>query len=225
MITDLLTRSVPRRRLLALLFANPGKRYYQRQMEKLLGQPVALIHRELRRLEREGLVDRERQGNLVLFGANEAHPLFPELSSIIAKTVGIPSALHEALARLRSIRLALLFGSYSRLQAREKGAAWTGESDVDLLVIGDTDLGELSGHLASVEAQFQRTVNPTLFRIREFACGVRKADPFLVDVFKHAVVPLVGFGDLPYFTSERLSLSAVMEKLHESKRDRRTAGA
>jgi predicted nucleotidyltransferase len=223
MITAFLTKSAVRRDLLALVFSNPEHQYYQRQLEKLLDHPIALISRELTRLEREGLVRRQKQGNTVLFQANAGHPLFEEVSAIVAKTIGIAHALRTALERATAIRLALIFGSYARYLARERGVDWTAESDVDVLIIGHVDLGDIAQRLKRVEESFQRTVNPTLYGKEEFLRKLQAKDDFLADVLSHAVIPVLGFGDGDVFKPRRLKPDEILERLNEPEGHRRAA--
>lgn len=225
MITDFLTRSAVRRDVLALVFSNPERPYYQRQLEKLLAHPIALISRELNGLAREGLVRRQKQGNTVLFHANTAHPLFAEVSAIVAKTIGIAHALRKALDRARRIRIAFIYGSYARYLARERGIDWTAESDIDVLIVGDADLGDVAKRLKRVEERFQRAVNPTLYRRAEFVAKLRSNDDFLEDVVGHAIVPLIGLDEPGVFKPTRVKPADLLERLHEPEGRRRIARA
>ena len=221
MITEFLSKSIVRRNLLSLLFSNPERRYYQRQLEKTLECAVSAVRRELLRLEREGLVRRVSEANIVFFRANSEHPLYAEVSAIIAKTIGIPAAIAESLGKWPGIALVILFGSYARYLGREKGVDWTAQSDIDLLVIGEVDLGELSRRLRGVESRFQRSVNPTIYRIAEFLEKLRKGNDFLADVFHHHVIPLIGWDDSEILTPQRLAPAKIQEKLGGPESDRR----
>ena len=79
------------------------------------------------------LLATRRDGNRLYYGANAAHPLYPELHGLVVKTAGIGAELRKALANVDGVELAFVFGSTAA------GVA-SGSSDVDLLVLGTVGL-------------------------------------------------------------------------------------
>lgn len=138
-----------RHRVLSLLYLRPGDRLHVRMIARLTGVPAGSLHRELRQLAEAGLLVAERSGNQVLYSANEASPVFHELSSMLDKTAGAPPTLQEnaaeytvepsgrlpeidrkalaAICRNYGVKKMSLFGSAARGEMRP-------DSDVDLLV-------------------------------------------------------------------------------------------
>ncbi len=138
-----------RHRVLSLLYLRPGDRLHVRMIARLTGVPAGSLHRELRQLAEAGLLVAERSGNQVLYSANEASPVFPELSSMLDKTAGTTPALQKhaveytiepagrlpkvdaralaSICRKYGVKKMSLFGSAARNELRP-------ESDVDLLV-------------------------------------------------------------------------------------------
>ena len=138
-----------RHRVLSLLYLRPGDRLHVRMIARLTGVPAGSLHRELRQLAEAGLLVAERSGNQVLYSANEASPVFHELSSMLDKTAGTAPTLHEhaaeytiepsgrlpeidagALAAIclrYGVKKMSLFGSAARNELRPG-------SDVDLMV-------------------------------------------------------------------------------------------
>ena len=57
-----LKRSKTREKLLRLYFSNPVKKYYLRELERILNLPVGNIRRELLSLEKSGLFKRGKNG-------------------------------------------------------------------------------------------------------------------------------------------------------------------
>jgi len=216
MLTGFLGRSRVRRAVLSIFFSNPDSRYYQRQLEKILGHPVSAIRREILRLEREGFLSRSREANVVYFQAQRSHPLFNEVSSIITKTVGIPGQIRDALKRDRGITFALVFGSYSRFLSGEPDVSWTAQSDIDLLIVGDMDLGMISLKLQSLEKRFGHSVSPTLYTVEEFLARLKKRDDFLSDLFSHNVIPLIGMGTSEILEPRRIRLEELEASLRGS---------
>lgn len=81
-----LKKSKTREKILRHYFANPGKKYYLRELERILSLPVGNIRRELLVLEKSGIFNRGKVGNQVYYYINSASPVFEEFKNIISKT-------------------------------------------------------------------------------------------------------------------------------------------
>jgi predicted nucleotidyltransferase len=128
-------------------------------------------------------------GRQVYYKANRNHPVFPEIHSLIAKTVGTFQLLGSALAPLaKRISLAFVYGSMAR---REESAG----SDVDLMIVGDVTLDEVLTQLAPAERAIGRSINPTLYTASEFRTRLESGNHFLRSVMRGEKVPLVGDPD------------------------------
>ena len=107
-----------RRRLLGLLYGNPGRSYFANEIVRLADSGTGAVHRELATLEAAGLVTVSRVGNQKHYRANRASPIFEELRGIVVKTFGVADVLREVLAPLAAkIRAAFIYGSsFAQLQ-------------------------------------------------------------------------------------------------------------
>jgi hypothetical protein len=92
-----------------------------------------------------GLIVCRCQGNQVLFQANERSPIFPEIKSLIIKTVGIHDVICSSLAPLApDFQIAFVYGSVARQQERAN-------SDVDLMTLGSVPFGDVVPALAPAQ--------------------------------------------------------------------------
>lgn len=138
-----------RHRVLSLLYLRPGDRFHVRMISRLTGVPAGSLHRELRQLADAGLLVAARNGNQVLYSANEASPVFHELTSMLDKTSGTPPTLQDhaseytiepsgRLPELDRKALGIVCRKYGVKKMSLFGSAARGElrpdSDVDLLV-------------------------------------------------------------------------------------------
>ncbi len=106
-------------------------------------------------------------GTHTLYSANEASPVFAEMRSLVAKTVGIHDVLLAALQPLeRKINLAFVYGSVAR--SRESH-----QSDVDLMIVGRAHFADVVEQIAGAQKTLNREVNPTVYTVNEFASRVR----------------------------------------------------
>jgi len=175
-----------RGRILALLYGHPDRTFFVRQISRHAGTSPGAVQRELETLSQLGLIGRSASGRQVYYQANRAHPVYAELHSLIAKTVGVFHLLGSALAPLaKRIRLAFVYGSMAR---RNENA----ESDVDLMIVGDVTLDEVLAQLAPVEREIGREINPTVYSTEEFRTRLEVGNHFLQSVLRGEKVILLG---------------------------------
>ena len=127
-----ISKSKIRQELLALFFTNPQKRYYLREVERILGCSAGSIRRELLKFQKDGLFNTDKVGNLLYYSLNTNHPLFKELKAIVSKTIGVEASLRKELSTVPNVETAFIYGSFAA--NKEKSA-----SDIDLMVIGKAD--------------------------------------------------------------------------------------
>jgi predicted nucleotidyltransferase len=178
-----------RGRVLGLLYGHPQESFYLRQIARTTESSPGAVQRELESLSRVGLIERSVLGNQVFFRANHNHPVYTEMRSLVAKTVGAFHQIQSALAPLeKRISLAFVYGSLVRGQEKSK-------SDIDLMVIGDATLREVLGRLATLESAIGREVNPTVYTVSEFRKKMKAGNHFLRSVMAGDRVVLMGRED------------------------------
>jgi len=72
--------------LLKLFLKNPERRYYLRELSRMLNESMTPIRRELLHLKEIGLLTDARLANLIYYQVNPEFILFDELKSMVAKT-------------------------------------------------------------------------------------------------------------------------------------------
>jgi predicted nucleotidyltransferase len=178
-----------RRRVLGWLLGHADEAYYLRQIARLTGAGLGAVQRELEQLTAAGLVQRTARGRQVYFQANRDAPVFPELRSIFAKTVGLADVLREALAPLGDRGLvAFIFGSAARGELRVA-------SDIDLVVVGEIEFATVVGALAQAQERLGRDVNPSVYPPAEFRDKLARKHHFLTAVMREPRVFIIGGDD------------------------------
>jgi predicted nucleotidyltransferase len=95
---------------------------------------------------------------------------------LLVKTAGVVDTLQEVLRRFATrIDWAFVYGSMARAQE-------LASSDVDLMIIGQVGLAELTPALRRAEGRLGRAVNPTLYTREEFATKLHAGHHFLKTV-------------------------------------------
>lgn len=175
--------------LLKVFFLHTGEEFYQRELSRLTGDSLYLVQRELARLERTGLIKKDRRGNRVYYQAQEENPAFLDLKRFFIKTIALGDKVSEALAPLVSkISLAFIYGSVAAAEDKPR-------SDVDLLVIGKIGLKELSKILGPLSRDLGREFNPTVYSPKEFNKKIAEGNVFIESVIKGPKIWLVGDQD------------------------------
>jgi predicted nucleotidyltransferase len=177
--------SKTKRSLLKLFLTNPERQFYTREIAKLTGEPLNAVRRELGYLEKAGLLESRRQGNLKYFSVVKEFPFYPELKKIIYSTIGLGDYLKNRLKDSESIELAFIYGSVAKNQEREK-------SDIDLFVMGEIEEEELDKLVSDIEREIGREINYNLMTKAEFDRRVAKGEPFLKRVLREKKLLLKG---------------------------------
>jgi len=175
------------RRVLGLLFGQPDRSFYATEIIRTVGSGSGAVQRELARLSGSGLLRVSRVGNQKHYQANPDAPIYPELCSLVRKTMGLAEPLRSALTPLREdLELALVFGSIA------KGTS-TAKSDVDLLLVSDSlTLEEVYTALAPVEETLSRQIHPTLYTADEYGRRRASGSTFLQRVLAGDTIVLFG---------------------------------
>lgn len=175
--------------ILRLLLLDSHKRYYQRQIARILDLPIRSIQQEIPRLEKLQIVNSEQDGNRRYLQANRRCPIFPELQAIFLKSSGVAEALRSYLEKNgQGIRSAFIFGSY----AKGDEETW---SDIDLMVIGDIEEKVLGSLIYDAKEDLRRELNDLHYTPQEFRTKARAKDPFITDVLRGKKVFIIGDED------------------------------
>jgi predicted nucleotidyltransferase len=181
-------RSGLRRKLLTFFYVNRSARVYVRQLAVALAADSTNVSRELARLAREGLLRAETEGRQLYYTINRDYPYLKPVFALLQGSIGIEPELRHALQSVPGIQQAWLFGSFAK---NEADAA----SDIDLLLIGEPDQAQLAVQLRRAEKTLRREINSTVFTPQELKRRLRKADPFVTDIWNGNRVELIAHGD------------------------------
>lgn len=177
-------------RLLALLFAQPQRRFQSAEVIRLAGSGTGAVHRQLQRLTDAGLLSVTRVGNQKHYQANRDSPVFEELHGLVIKTVGLVEPIRKALAPLAvRIRAAFVYGSVAK--GTEHAA-----SDVDLMVLSASlHHADLYEGLQRAERELGRVINPTLLTLDEWRAKRARRGSFAARVAAAPRLFVIGCAD------------------------------
>jgi uncharacterized protein len=174
--------------LLSTLYNKPNEYFHVRELVRSVGMGSGVVQRELGNLAKLKLVRIERKGNRCFYQANTENSLFPDLQSIMLKTSleTVPDVMKKALRTLKpKIRTAFVYGSVARREAKP-------ESDIDVMIVGDTTFDEVVPRLAKAEAKLHREINPTIYSEPEFRARLIDGNHFLNTVMGDEKLFVIG---------------------------------
>jgi predicted nucleotidyltransferase len=180
-------------KVLNLFINNPERKFYLREVARVLDESVDKIQYAVNVLIKHELLLDERRGNLRLFKLNKAHPLFPEIKSMIAKTMGAEKYLKELADATDGIECAFIYGSYARNDE-------VTTSDIDLFVVGENiDQDIFVSRIYDAQKKIGKEINYQINTAEEFRTGITEKNNFITNIVNNPVIILKG--DLKKFTT------------------------
>ena len=89
---DVFITSRVRRKIIVVYAKYPDFHTHVRGLAKLIKEDPGNIQRELRRLEKVGFLESERQSNTKIYSTNKHFTLFKELQNIVLKSQQVSSS-------------------------------------------------------------------------------------------------------------------------------------
>jgi len=134
-------------RLLRAFFTYPEKGFTESELERIAGIPQASVHRNVKSLLDNGLLDRKRIGKANLYSLNKEHILYLLLDSNFEAErnvlVELKNMIEESVKSLPQIELAVLFGSI--VKGMERAA-----SDIDIFIVCKGEKSNLEDKLTGL---------------------------------------------------------------------------
>lgn len=166
--------------ILALLLNNPAEKFYVREIATLIRKNPSGVKRELDNLEKMGILISKKVANLKYFQAEKKSPLFSELTSLIAKSLGIPGAL-KTLLKTSGAKLAFIYGPFTENEDAEP---------VDLFIAG-ASLPAVES-MKDIEDRFQKKISVTIMDENEFKNKKEISDADLEKLLSGNKIMLLG---------------------------------
>ena len=172
------------KKVLGYYFINPQARHYTRELASILKLDPGNLSRKLTEMVSEGIFQVESEGRNRYFLLNKEFPLLAEYKKIYQAKFGVTESLSGVLKAVSGLKKAYIFGSYA------KGNFEPG-SDIDLLLVGEFDYGQVSKALAGLEKNWRREINIVDMSSKEFSAKIKKKDELLMNILKGKKIELV----------------------------------
>lgn len=156
---DGLITSKTRIKLLIRLFLNPDARSYLRELAREFNISSNSVREELNQLTQSRLLSSNKIGRQVYYWANQDHPLFPELKTMVKKVTGIDQVIEGIVTRLGKVEKAFLLDDYA--EGKDTGI-------IDLLLVGEIDKYNLNDLSTKTERYINRKIRSIVMTGEEF---------------------------------------------------------
>lgn len=157
---DSLITSKTRLKLLLKFFSNANTQSYLRSLANEFGESTNSVRIELNRLSEAGFLNSSQEGNTVVYKANKRHPLFPEISGIVSKYLGLDSLIEEVINKLGDLKQAWVIGDYAK--GKDSGL-------IDLVLVGKIDENFLQDLVHKAESMIQRKIRTLILQEGELS--------------------------------------------------------
>jgi len=188
MLEDIIISRV-RVKILTLFLSHPGTIFHVRDIVRKVDEEINAVRRELAHMERAGMVSKEQRANRLFYSFRKDYPLYFELLGLVGKTSGLGADILKSRAKLGKLKFVMISGRYVR------GKDNAPQTDVDLLVVGNVVLPELSQIIKTEEARRGREINYTVMTEEEFSFRKTRRDPFVLSVIGGSRIMIVGDED------------------------------
>jgi predicted nucleotidyltransferase len=214
MLDPLFSRSV--QEILTAILLERAEQWYLSDLARRLRRTPSTLQRPLEALVRAGIIRKRSDGNRIYFGADPDCTILGELRSMLEKTVAFVGVLDRVLRpHTGSIDVAFVYGSVAKGQDRSG-------SDIDLMIVGQVTLSDISEALSRAEDQLGRPINATILPPRELARKFAAKSHFLRSVLASEKIFVLGTADeLEKLANPRPRRAA----RHQPKRTGRVAGS
>jgi DNA-binding transcriptional ArsR family regulator len=162
-----LISSKTRINLLVRFFFNPGTKAYLRELSKDLQVSSNAVREELNQLTKTKLLTSEKEGRNVYYTANNNHPLFPELRSMVSKVMGLDQVVESILTRLGDLEKAYLIDDYA--EGKDTGI-------IDLVLVGNINQYHLNDLSRKTERYIKRKIRSLVLTREEFKAFMSKLE-------------------------------------------------
>src|SRR4030042_3877666 len=152
---DIITSKV-RIKILELFLSDITEMYHVRGIVREIKEEINAVRRELERLENAGLLKKENRGNRLYYFLNNEYDFYGDILSMVSKTTGLGAAIIQNRSKIGRVSLVMFSGKFARKKDRKR------EDSVDILVVGDIVLPEITAIIRKEESKRGKEINYTV---------------------------------------------------------------
>lgn len=168
---DALITSKTRVKMLLKFFTNGTSSAYLRGLAEEFGESTNAIRHELNNLSKAGYLVSSEEGRTIRYRANNQHPLYQELRTVVHKYLGLDTIVEKIVAKVGDVQSAYIVGDYA--EGKDTGT-------IDVVVVGQVDQTYLRGLVTKARALIHRHIRVVSLTPAEFAVRRQYLGPLLL---------------------------------------------
>lgn len=173
-------------KILQLFFSDLKEMYHVRGIVRAVKEEINSVRRELKRLEKIGLLKSEARGNRLYYWVRSDFLYFGDMLSIVAKSSGLGAEIIANRNKIGKVASVMFSGRFARRKKRKR------DDEVDVLILGDIVLPELAAIIRKEESIRGKEINYTVMSKEEFVFRKKRRDPFLLGILAGSRVMIIG---------------------------------
>ena len=148
---ETIIKSKTRLNLLVKFFLNIANKGYLNSLASEFGESTNSVRKELNSLSSAGYLVKKEENNKIIYSANQKHPLFNVLQSIVRRHLGVEEIIERVIERIGNIQKIVLLGAYA------KGID---SGEIDVLIVGKNINKEYLDKIRpKIEKEINRKIN------------------------------------------------------------------
>lgn len=160
--------------------------FYVRQLVRITKEEINAVRRELSHMESAGMVGKEKRGNRLYYKFQRSYLFYPELIGMVAKTTGLGKQIIELRQKIGKISFVAFSGKFAQHIPSQS------TDQIDVLIVGDIVLPEITNLIQQEEAQRKTEINYTVMTDQELQTRKQGKDPFLTSLLTQSRVMIIG---------------------------------
>jgi hypothetical protein len=172
-------------KMLNYFLMNEDDELHVRGLVRLLEEEINAVRRELQNLEDSGILTSQKKGNKLFYRIDHNCPILKELQMLFYKERKEVKAILRSLRKIEGIDTAFLTENFITDQHEE-------EYDIDLMIVGNPNVQELTNELKKFEKEFDRELRITVMSHSDIEFHHKKRDDFLLNVMRKDRIMLIG---------------------------------
>lgn len=170
--------------VLNYFFISPHQHLYVNELSRKLSLDKRNLVKKLRELEKEGILQSEKRGNLKLYSLNRTYSLYKEYKKIILATIGFEEKLKRTIQEVQGIKEVYIYGSYAK-------DTMDVHSDIDVLAVGNHNIVALQKRLGRLQKETDREINIINMDEDEFKKRIKSRDFFILGILRKKHIKII----------------------------------
>jgi predicted nucleotidyltransferase len=172
--------------VLLFFLLHPDEEAYLARIVRATNKALIQVQRSIKCLLETGLINKIQRDKKTFYKAAPDHLAFDDLKNMALKAkIWSPSFKQERRALEALVDFGFIYGSIAK-------GTYTSESDLDIFLIGNLSLHDVSKFMSQLSRELLREVNIIIYTPEELRAALKRENSFVIDVMKSPKIWIFG---------------------------------